>query len=145
MIDDGGYTTLPDYLDARFGDSTFAAIAEKRTAACTAGQTAGASDPGDFIFQIRGSSTTADCLAEIAGTESWRKPEDGNGTSPPYLDENEVGSRFWTRQSTSPPLDYGTASLAPPWMYPLEGNRFAPGSIRATLEATRGRPTPRSR
>lgn len=127
LVDEGGYLKLPDYLDAHFGDSTFAAIAQKRTAACTTGQTAGASDPGDFIFQIRGSSTTADCLAGIPGTESWRKPEDGNGTSPPYLDENEVCSRFWTRQSTSPPLDYGTASIAPAWMYPLEGNRFAPG------------------
>jgi hypothetical protein len=127
LIGHGGYMKLPDYLDAHFGDSTFAAIAEKRTASCAAGQTAGATDPGDFIFQIRGSSTTADCLAGIAGTESWRKPEDGNGTSPAYLDENANCSRFWTRQSTTPPLDYGTTTLAPAWMYPLEGNRFAPG------------------
>lgn len=126
LINAGGYAKLQDYLDEHFGeDSTFASIAQKRTAACTGGHTAGPSDPNHFIFQIRGSSTaTADCLAGIPGTESWRLPEAVN--APGYIDLSTC-SRFWTRQSTSPPLDYGTASLVPAWMYPLEGNRFAPG------------------
>ncbi len=126
LIGAGGYLKLQDYLDTAFTeDSVFAAIAEKRTAACTAGQTAGASDPDHFILQIRGSfSATADCLAGIPDSETWRLPEAVN--APAYIDLS-LCSRFWTRQSTAPPLDYGTASIAPAWMYPLEGNRFAPG------------------
>jgi predicted AlkP superfamily pyrophosphatase or phosphodiesterase len=126
LINNKGYMKLQDYLDSEFGeDSTFAAIAEKRTAACTAGQTAGANDPEHFIFQIRGSSSiTEDCLAGIPGTESWRLPEAVN--APGFIDLGSC-SRYQTRQSTSSPLDYGTASIPPAWMYPLEGNRFMPG------------------
>lgn len=129
LIDAGAYLKLPDYLDAHFGEtSTFASIAEKRTAACTGGQTAGASDPEHFILQIRGSSVSFDCDGD--GTaETWRKPEDGNLTAPAYLDLATDCNRFWTQQTDS----YGTSALAPAWMYPLEGNRFAPGFDPAHL------------
>jgi predicted AlkP superfamily pyrophosphatase or phosphodiesterase len=123
LIDAGGYLKLQDYLDAQFGESsTFASIAQKRTAACTGGQTAGSSDPEHFILQIRGSSTSFDCDADTVA-ETWRMPEDGNGTAPAYLGLATPCNRFWTQQSDS----YGTSALAPAWMYPLEGNRFAPG------------------
>ncbi len=129
LIDAGGYPKLPDYLDGRFGeDSTFASIAEKRTAACTAGQTAGPSDPEQFILQIRGSSTSFDCNGDTI-PETWRMPEDGNGTAPAYLGLATPCNRFWTQQTDS----YGTSSLPPAWMYPLEGNRFAPGFDPAHL------------
>lgn len=129
LIGAGGYLKLQDYLDAEFGESsTFAAIAEKRTAACTAGQTAGATDADQFILQIRGSSVTADC-GNGAGLVSWRKPEDGNVTAPAYLDLATSCNRFWTQQTDR----YGTDALAPAWMYPLEGNRFAPGFDPAHL------------
>jgi hypothetical protein len=125
LIGAGGYLKLQDYLDAEFGDSTFAAIAEKRTAACTAGQSAGATDPGDFIFQIRGSSASGTFTCDGITATTWRKPE---AVSPPaYIDLSDC-NRWWTRQSTSPPLDYGTSTQAPAWMYPLEGNRFMAGT-----------------
>lgn len=134
LIDNAGYLKLQDYLDTRFGESsTFASIAEKRTAACTAGQSAGASDPDHFIFQIRGSSTSFDCDGDGVAETTWRKPEDGNGTVPAYFDLATNCNRWWTMQSTSPPLDYGTASTPPAWMYPLEGNRFMPGSDPAHI------------
>ncbi len=129
LIDAGGYLKLPDYLDLAFGESSaFAAIAEKRTAACTAGQTAGPVDPDQFILQIRGSSTTADC-GNGAGSVSWRKPEDGNTTAPAYLGLAASCNRFWTQQTSR----YGTDGIAPAWMYPLEGNRFLPGFDPAHL------------
>jgi hypothetical protein len=129
LIDHGGYLKLPDYLDAQFGEtSTFASIAEKRTAACTGGQTAGASDPEHFILQIRGSSTSFDCDGD--GTaETWRMPEDGNLTAPAYLDLATPCNRFWTQQTDT----YGTLGLPPAWMYPLEGNRLVPGFDPAHL------------
>jgi len=133
LIDRAGHMKLQDYLDQKFGESsTFAAIAEKRTAACTAGQTVGASDPQHFIIQIRGSANAAiDCGGGSATT--WRRPEDGNGTVPPYFGLTGSCNRWWTMQSTSPPLDYGTASLPRAQMYPLEGNRFMPGFDPAHL------------
>jgi Sulfatase/Type I phosphodiesterase / nucleotide pyrophosphatase len=123
LIGAGGYLKLQDYLDEEFGEnSVFGSIAEKRTAACTGGHTAG-TDSDHFIFQIRGNSAPAGTVCDgIAGP--WRIPEAIN--VPAYIDLS-MCSRYWTRQSTSPPLDYGTASLPPAWMYPLEGNRFAPG------------------
>jgi hypothetical protein len=60
-------------------------------------------------------------------------PEDANSTVPPYIDLATPCNRWWTMQSTSPPLDYGTATTPPAWMYPLEGNRFMPGSDPAHL------------
>ena len=128
LIDQGGYLKLQDYLDAAFGeDSTFASIAQKATAACTAGQSGGASDPDHFSFQIRGSGTSFDCDGDGTPETTWRMPEDANGTVPAYFGLATPCNRWWTMQSTSPPLDYGTASTPPAWMYPLEGNRFMPG------------------
>lgn len=128
LIDSGNYLKLQDYLDGA-EPTTFASIAQKRTAACTAGHTDGATDPGDFIFQIRGSSAGSfDCGGGAVST--WRKPE---AVSPPaYIDLSDC-SRWWTMQSTTPPLDYGTTTQAPAWMYPLEGNRFMPGTDPAHL------------
>lgn len=123
LIGHGGYLKLPDYLDARFGESsTFASIAQKRTSACTGGQTAGPTDPEHFILQIRGSSTSVDCDGDTV-LETWRMPEDGNGTAPTYLGLATPCNRFWTQQTDS----YGTSALPPAFMYPLEGNRFVPG------------------
>ncbi len=49
LVDARGYLKLQDYLDSRFGESsTFASIAEKRSAACPAGATDGAIDPEQF-------------------------------------------------------------------------------------------------
>ena len=134
LIDNGGYLKLQDYLDAKFGeDSTFASIAQKGTAACPAGQSGGASDPDHFSFQIRGSGTSFDCDGDGTPETTWRMPEDANGTVPEYFGLATPCNRWWTMQSTSPPLDYGTASTPPAWMYPLEGNRFMPGNDPAHI------------
>lgn len=124
LIDAGGYLKLQDYLDAHFGDSSFASIAEKRTAACTGGHTAGPLDASDFIYQIRGSSASGSTCDGFTGP--WRKPE--AVSRPSYIPDPNTCSRWWTLQSTTPPLDYGTTTEAPAWMYPLEGNRFMRGS-----------------
>ena len=49
--------------------------------------------------------------------------------------------RFYVDSSTST-CPYGTATTPPAWMYPLDGNRFAPASTRRTAAATSGPPTP---
>ena len=78
LIDAAGHKKLADYLDDRFGPSSkFVSIAQKRTAACTAGHTSSAADGDatdaeDIILQIRGGSApTCD------GLSGWRRPEDG--------------------------------------------------------------------
>ena len=121
LIAHGGYKKLPDYLDDRFnGNSVFASIAQKRTSACTGGHTS-STDSDDIIFQIRGSS------ASECGS-GWRKPEFAPGTPPAYLGltlaTGSCSNRWWTLQNTGA---YGTGSLTPANIYPLEGNRFVPG------------------
>jgi hypothetical protein len=132
LIEHGGYKKLPDYLDDRFGsESKFASIAEKRTSACTSGHTSSAADgdgtdPGDIIFQIRGSSAPVSC----DGNSGWRQPEDGNPPAPAYFGLATSCNRFWTNQAANA---YGTGSILPARIYPLEGNRFVPGFDPAHL------------
>ena len=128
LIEAGGYAKLQDYLDDRFGEnSSFASIAQKRTSACTAGQTGSAvedgtptPDPEDIIFQIRGSSAPVSC----DGRSSWRQPESANGPMPAYFDAAAPCNRWWTWQGAGA---YGTGSISPANLYPLEGDRFVPG------------------
>src|SRR5919109_491811 len=61
LMEAAGHKKLADYLDDHFGESSkFVSIAQKRTAACTAGHTSSlagdgtATDPEDIILQIRG-------------------------------------------------------------------------------------------
>ena len=132
LIEHGGYKKLQDYLDDRFGSgSTFASIAQKRTSACTAGHTSSgadgdATDPGDIILQIRGSSAPVSCDAN----SGWRQPEDGNPPAPAYFGLDVSCNRFWTNQIANA---YGTGSILPGRIYPLEGNRFVPGFDQAHL------------
>jgi Type I phosphodiesterase / nucleotide pyrophosphatase len=127
LIEHGGYKKLPDYLDDRFGSaSKFVSIAQKRTAVCPAGPTSSVADgdptdPEDIIFQIRGSSG-APCDPAY-GASSWREPEYANGTPPLYLGLFPC-SRWSTWQGAGA---YGTGSILPGRIYPLEGDRFVPG------------------
>ena len=126
LIAHGGYKKLPDYLDDRFGSSSkFASIAQKRTSACTSGHTS-STDPEDIILQIRGGSAPVSC----DGTSGWRVPEDGNASAPAYFDLATPCNRFWTNQVANA---YGTGSILPARIYPLEGNRFVPGFDPAHL------------
>ena len=126
LIEHGGYKKLPDYLDDRFGaGSSFASIAQKRTAVCPAGPTSSAADgdatdPEDIIFQIRGSSAPSSC----DGESGWRQPEDANPPAPLYFGLDTPCNRWWTWQASGA---YGTGSLLPARIYPLDGNRFVPG------------------
>ena len=132
LIAHGNYPKIQDYLDSKFGEnSSFATFTQKRTSACTSGHTSAASDgtaddPEDVILQIRGSRKTC-------GTNpQWRQPESGNGTPPPWLDVTTGGcdNRWWTDQT---PGAYGTGSISPANIYPLDGNRFVPGFDSAHL------------
>ena len=128
LIDHGQYAKIQDYLDQKFGEtSPFASISQKRTSACTSGHTSSgggdgtATDPEDIIFQIRGSSAPVSC----DGRSSWRQPETGNGPLPAYFaNTSDCSNRWWTWQGTGA---YGTGSMSPANLYPLEGDRFVPG------------------
>ena len=133
LIEHGGYRKLPDYLDDRFGEtSKFVSIAQKRSAVCPAGPTSSAAgdgtatDPEDIILQIRGSSAPDQC----DGLSGWRVPEDANPPAPAYFDLASPCNRWWTWQGSPA---YGTGSILPARIYPLEGNRFVPGRDPAHL------------
>ncbi|MET0811251.1 MAG: alkaline phosphatase family protein, partial [Thermoleophilaceae bacterium] len=80
LIAHGNYPKIQDYLDSEFGEgSRFASFTQKRTSACTSGQTR-STDPEDIIMQIRGSGTTS-----CDGRSGWRAPEYANGTPPAYF------------------------------------------------------------
>ena len=130
LTEAGGYRRLADYLDARFGEqSKFVSIAQKRTAACPAGQAGSVADgtlgdPEDFIFQIRGSSSPTVCDPTYK-TSDWRQPEFVSGSLPPaYLGLAFPCSRWSTWQGAGA---YGTGGVLPGAIYPLEGDRFVPG------------------
>jgi hypothetical protein len=136
LIEHGGYKKLPDYLDDRFGESSkFVSIAQKRGAVCPAGPTSSAAgdgtatDPEDIILQIRGSSAST-----CDGRSGWRAPEDANPPAPDYFDLDMTCNRWWTWQGSPA---YGTASILPARIYPLEGDRFVPGRDPAHLGAAR--------
>ena len=122
LIAHGNYDKLQDYLDTRFGEtSKFASIAQKRTSACTSGHTR-STDLEDIIFQIRGSSSTS-CDPSQPTQSGWRSPEYANGTPPAYFGLAAC-SRWSTWQAAGA---YGTGSILPAAIYPLDGNRFVPG------------------
>jgi hypothetical protein len=121
LIANGNYNKLQDYLDSKFGEnSSFASISQKRTSACTSGHTR-STDPEDIIFQIRGSSAPVSCDTR----PSWRQPETGNGPLPAYFaNTSDCSNRWWTYQQAGA---YGTGSISPANIYPLDGDRFVPG------------------
>jgi hypothetical protein len=105
-------------------------IAQKRSAVCPAGPTSSAADgtptdPEDIILQIRGSSAPS-----CDGPSGWRQPEDANPPAPLYFDLGTACNRWWTWQASGA---HGTDSILPGRIYPLDGNRFVPGSDPAHL------------
>ena len=126
LIDAGGYPKLQDYLDSAFGEaSAFASISQKRTSACTSGQTGAAvddgtatPDPEDIIFQIRGSNVSSLC------GDGWRRPEYIGVPRAYFGFTDDCTDRWWTFQGAGA---YGTGGISPANIYPLDGNRFVPG------------------
>ena len=130
LIANGNYNKIQDYLDSKFGEnSSFASISQKRTSACTSGHTR-STDAEDIIFQIRGSSAPVSC----DGRSSWRQPETGNGPLPAYFANTpDCSNRWWTWQGAGA---YGTGSISPANIYPLDGDRFVPGKPAPGFPAT---------
>jgi hypothetical protein len=117
LVEHEGYPKLGDYLDQidPGGDARFVAIGQKTTASCNAGQPADAND----IVVRAGSAATLDC-DEDGTSERWRPPAGVN--VPPYI--ATFCGRFYVNVTPT----YGTATTAPAWMYPLDGDRFAIGT-----------------
>ena len=137
LIEAGKYPKIQDYLDREFGEtSSFGTFSQKRSSACTAGPTSSAADgtaadAEDVILQVRGSAAPLTNPADPGsprvscdGRSSWRQPESANGPLPPYFEAAAPCNRWWTWQGAGA---YGTGSMSPANIYPLEGDRFVPG------------------
>lgn len=116
LVQHEGYPKLGDYLDDvdAAGDARFVSIGQKTTASCNAGQPADAND----IVVRAGSAAANNC--DGGDPESWRPPAGVN--VPSYI--STVCGRYYMNVTPT----YGTATTAPAWMYPLDGDRFAIGT-----------------
>src|SRR3954468_23954266 len=119
LIAHGGYPKLADYLHAAHPGTKFIAAGQKNYAVYSANGPSG-------DISVTFSSRNFDCDGD--GTNNWRGPTGFN--VPSYISAPTCG-RFYVDSSTS--LSYGTATTPPAWMYPLDGNRFAPGFDPAHL------------
>jgi hypothetical protein len=113
LIAHGNYPKLADYLHAAHPGTKFIAAGQKNYAVFSAN-----GPTGDISVTF--SSRNFDCDGD--GTNNWRGPTGFN--VPSYISTPKCG-RFYVDSATS--LSYGTATTPPAWMYPLDGNRFAPG------------------
>jgi hypothetical protein len=110
LIAHGGYWKLADYLHDAHPDTKFITAGQKNYAVYSAN-----GPSGDI-------SVTFSSRVTCNGVANLRMPF---GLSvPSYLLTPECG-RFWVDSASS--NDYGTKTTAPAWLYPLDGNRFAPG------------------
>ena len=133
LTEAGQYRRLfADYLDDEFGwpASKFVSIAQKRTAACPAGHTSSVADgdvtdPEDFIFQIRGSSSPIACDPTYKPS-SWRQPEFVSGNPRAGLPRPGTALLGAGRPGRRRARTARRAS-SPGAIYPLEGDRFVPG------------------
>jgi hypothetical protein len=113
LIAHGGYAKLADYLHAAHPGTKFIAAGQKNYAVYSAN-----GPTGDISVTF--SSRNFDCDGD--GANNWRGPTGFN--VPTYLSAPSCG-RYYVDSATS--MSYGTATTSPAWMYPLDGNRFAPG------------------
>jgi hypothetical protein len=113
LIAHGGYPKLADYLKAAHPGTKFIAAGQKNYAVYSAN-----GPTGDISVTF--SSRNFDCDGD--GVNNWRGPTGFN--VPAYLSAPACG-RYYVDSATS--KSYGTATTSPAWMYPLDGNRFAPG------------------
>jgi hypothetical protein len=114
LIRSRNYPKLANYLHRARPGTTVAAIGQKPYALYT--MSGPAAD-----MRITFSGREFDC--DGSGELNWRGPTGIN--VPAYLSSPACG-RFYINSSKA--LDYGTATTAPAWMYPFDGNRFTPGS-----------------
>ena len=116
LIKHGGYKKLPDYLHEKFPGTIVATVGQKSYATNSMG------GPG---ADMRITYTGRDYDCDGDGIKSWRGPSDADGVVPSYLASPYCG-RFYIDSDKA--HSHGTATAAPAWMYPLEGNRDVPGS-----------------
>jgi hypothetical protein len=115
LITHGGYAKLADYLHAAYPGTKFIAAGQKNYAVYSAN-----GPTGDISVTF--SSRNFDCDADGVAVNNYRGPTGFN--VPSYISTPTCG-RYYVDSRSS--LSYGTATTSPAWMYPLDGNRFAPG------------------
>lgn len=114
LIAHAGYKKLPDYLHAARPGSKFIAVGQKNYAVFSSSNAA-----GDISLTFSGRNQ--DCDGD--GSLNYRSPTGHN--VPAYIAAPVCG-RYYVDAASS--LSYGTATTSPAWMYPLDGNRFVPGT-----------------
>ena len=113
LITHGGYPKLADYLHTAHPGTKYITAGQKNYAVYSAN-----GPTGDIAVTF--SSRNADCDTDSVVNE-WRQPTGLN--VPSYLTAS--CGRFFIDSATS--MSYGTSTTDPAWLYPLDGNRFAPG------------------
>jgi hypothetical protein len=116
LIAHGGYWKLADYLHAAHPGTKFIAAGQKNYAVFSS------NGPTGDISVTFASRATCNGVANLRGPTGFNVPS--------YISTPACG-RFWVNSATA--LDYGTATTAPAWLYPLDGNRFAVGRDPAHL------------
>ena len=123
LITHGGYPKLADYLHAAHPGTKFIAAGQKNYAVYSSN-----GPTGDISVTF--SSRNADCDGD--GEASYRSPTGHN--VPDYIVKPVCG-RYYVDADAD--LAYGTDTTSPAWMYPLDGNRFVPGTDQAHLGGDR--------
>jgi len=133
LIQDEGYPKLADYLQQAQPGKKFIVVGQKAYAVDSAAAESRFDTSSTDIavrFGGRSSSTpvagSADATCNTALGGRYRGPTGIN--VPTYLTDPFCG-RFYVNST----LPYGTNSRFPSWIYPLDGNRFVPGTDSAHL------------
>ena len=113
LIAHGGYAKLADYLHAKHPGTKFIAAGQKDYAVYSSN-----GPTGDISVTFSGRNF--DCDGD--GVNNWRGPTGLERAELPVGALLRAVLRRLRRLAV-----YGTATTAPAWMYPLDGNRFAPG------------------
>jgi hypothetical protein len=113
LIAHGGYPKLADYLHGAHPGTKFIVAGQKNYAVYSSN-----GPTGDISVTF--SSRNRDC--DGSGSLKYRSP---TGVNVPDYIASPVCGRYYVNAASS--LTYGTGTTAPAWMYPLDGNRFAPG------------------
>jgi arylsulfatase A-like enzyme len=121
LISHGGYSKLADYLHATYPGTKFIAAGQKNYAVYSSN-----GPTGDISVTFSSRNFNCD-----GSGNNYRGPTGLN--VPAYISGSPVApcSRFYVDSRTS--MSYGTATTPPAWLYPLDGNRFAPGRDPAHL------------
>jgi len=128
LIQDKGYPKLADYLQDVQPGKKFIVVGQKGYAVdSAAAESAFDTSDADIAVRFSGRSSSApvagspDALCNTTLGGRYRGPDGVN--VPTYIKDPFCG-RFYVNSS----LTYGTSNAFPSWIYPLDGNRFVPGT-----------------